>query len=429
MIRKYTAIIISAFTLSQVNAQQQIPVNETFNTALKYIDTDGESISLNKPCVSIKDIAELANEYALPAVKQMRPELSGLDFVKLLDEIGLNEFSNSAASSKKQGDTHLSKIFIQTNGSRKGLLSLLGQQPEPWAAPTYAPAGADLVLETKLDLSKLTQHIKTISTMFPQEAQDSLNEALTQPDPIAGKTFEQLLANANARISLYAKLDHEKSWSQQGMRFPALTAAGRIDGIAKFLWENYGAELSKNIPIVTEGNVHTITSPEQVPAPWGVQTPTIVIDTDANQIWFAIDSSILTEIKGSSAKLGADAAFVTATEGHPAEGSKLLYASQNFNKFLSGLSKQMLKQADNDGATQGMPSSLRKCLEDVIAYLDGVPATAISLTHNQDGLLFTSRAAFPINPSNLYSFAQMIAATASGYGVFTNTSAYNELTD
>ena len=248
---KYKYVLLSSLailplsSLSHAQDAQNVKINNSLTTAIQQVDTDGEYLKLEKASDLMEKIATAVDKYFLPLARKQTDDFpSGFSFTKALDVTGLNEITASSKSIKKHGKNYLTKSFIQTNGSRKGLLSILGKADQPWASLEYAPENTTLLLETHLDLSATPQIMRQIATLLDPETAKQMLASLSEKDPVAGNTIEQILAKLDSRISIVAELDETKTWELEGkaesIKLPSIQATGRIDGIAKFIWENYG---------------------------------------------------------------------------------------------------------------------------------------------------------------------------------------------
>ena len=273
--KKFKCILLISLAfvpLSQLTHAQDshnVKIQSSLSTAIQQVDTDGEIFQIHKSSDFIKRLVEGADKHFLPIVREKDEQFPvEFTFSKMLNMSGLLEITAGAKSVKKYGDNYLTKSFIQTNGSRKGIFSILGKEDQPWASLEYAPANTDLLLETQLDLTNAPTIIRQLAELMGEEAAAKMLDSLNEKDPAAGNTIEQILAQADARISVIAELDKTKTWStNNSIELPIIHATGRIDGIAKFLWDNYGQAISKSLPVESKANVHTIISPVPIVSP------------------------------------------------------------------------------------------------------------------------------------------------------------------
>jgi hypothetical protein len=409
---KFKHIILSALAFAQFSAAQdakEVKIHNDLSTALEQVDTDGEFLEIEKSSKLFTMITEKLDEYLLPEMVKSGEVPAAFSFAKMLELSGISEITASSLSVKKDGDSYITKSFNQTNGSRKGLLSILGKADRPWASLEYAPANTALLLETHLDLTSVPQMMKMIAPMLEEDVAKEMLKPLSEKEPIAGNTLEQVLLQADARISIIAELDDTKTWEAEGHKFPAILATGRIDGIAKFLWENYGKEISKNLPVKSEGSIHTIVSPEQIPAPWGMLTPIIVIDTDKNHIWFSLTPEYLAACRSGKSKLTDNEDFKVANKHNLDTGSARIYISKSTMTLASKLIVDTLKKEMNGEQEQ-------KIITDLANFFAIKSSISICVSHDDKGLLISSYAPIPMRTPALGMLPAISSLAGLSYG-------------
>jgi hypothetical protein len=389
---KLKYLIISSLAFAQFSAAQdakEVKIHNDLSTALEQVDTDGEFLQIEKSSKLFTIITEKLDEYVLPEMVKSGELPAAFSFAKMLDLSGISEITASSLSVKKDGSSYITKSFNQTNGSRKGLLSLLGKADKPWASLEYAPANTALLLETHLDLTAMPAMMKQIAPMLEEPVAEQMLAGLKEKDPIAGKTVEELVLQADARISIIAELDETKTWEEEGLKFPAIQVTGRIDGIAKFLWENYGKVIAQQVPVKSEGNIHTIVSPEQIPAPWGMLTPVIVIDTDKNHIWFSLSAEHLEACKSGKSKLTDNEDFKVANKGSRDTGAARIYISKSAMTKASDLLVEVMKKEMAGEQEQ-------KIITDLANFFAIKSSISICVSHDDKGLLINTYAPLPM---------------------------------
>ncbi len=410
---KLKALICSSLALVQFSAAQnpkEVKIHNDLGIALEQVDSDGEFLKIEKSGKLLTTIAEKLDEYVLPEIVKSGNLPAEFSFAKIIDLSGLSDITATSESVKKDGEGYITKSFLQTNGSRKGLLSLMGKADKPWASLEYATADTALLLETQLDLSAIPEIMKQVALMLDEEAAEKMLAGLKEKDPIAGNTIEQLLLQADARISIIAELDQTKTWEAEGHEFPAINATGRIDGIAKFLWENYGKVISQQIPVKSEGAIHTILSPEEMPSPWGMLKPIIVIDTDKNHIWFSLTEEHLQACRSGKSKLTDNKDFQVANKGARESGVSRFYISKTTMTIAMDLLVDTMKE-EFDGEKE------QKIITDLANFFAIKSSISSTVSHDDKGLLVHTHAPIPLNSNSQLSNIQVIASLAGlSYG-------------
>jgi hypothetical protein len=408
---KLKHIILSSLAFAQFSAAQdakEVKIHNDLSTALEQVDTDGEFLQIEKSSKLFTMITEKLDEYVLPEMVKSGDIPAAFSFAKILDLSGISEITATSQSVKKDGDNYITKSFLQTNGSRKGLLSLVGKADKPWASLEYAPANTALLLETHLDLTAIPGIMKQFSLMLKKEDAEEMLAGMKEKDPIAGKTVEELLLQADARISIIAELDETKTWEEDGLKFPAIQVTGRIDGIAKFLWENYGKVIAQQIPVKSDGAIHTLVSPEAMPAPWGELTPVIVIDTDKNHIWFSLSAEHLEACKSGKSKLTDNKDFQLVNKGSRDSGVSRFYISKTAMNIAMDLLVDGLKE-EFDGEQE------QKIITDLADFFAIKSSISTCMSHDDKGLLVHTNAPIPMNNSQLSSIATISTIAGMSY--------------
>lgn len=409
---KLKCFILSSLAFVQFSHAQDskdVKIHNDLSTALQQVDTDGEYLKLEKSSKLIEFITSKADEYMLPEMVKSGEIPAGFSFDKMLGFTGISDITASSQSVKKYGDNYVSKNFIQTNGSRKGILSLLGKTDKPWAALEYAPANTSILLETHLDLTSIPKIMKQIAPMMEKEAAKEMLDSLNEKEPIAGLTLETVLMQANARISIIAELDDTKAWGPPSQKLPAVHTTGRIDGIATFLWKNYGKIISEQVPVKSEGNIHTILSPEKIPAPWGELTPVVVIDTDNNHIWFSLSAEHLQACRAGKSKLTDNKDFQLANKDNRDSGVARMYLSKQAITIAMDLLETNMRKEMNEPMAQ-------KVVAEVFKYMQKFGSVSSCVSHDDKGILVNTNAPFPLKNMQLAGVPMIASLAGLSYG-------------
>jgi hypothetical protein len=411
-IMKFKYFILSSLAFVQFsNAQdtKDVKIHNDLSTALEQVDTDGEYLKLEKSGALLEKITKIIDEYLLPDMVKSGDVPEKFGFTKILDLSGISEIAASSQSVKQDGNSYISKFFAQTNGSRKGILSLLGKTDLPWASLEYAPANTSLLIETHLDLTSVPEIMKQIAPMMEKRTAKEMLDGLNEKGPLGKNTLEQMFLQANARISVIAELDKTKTWQAEGHELPAIHVTGRIDGIAKFLWEQYGAVISQQIPTNSKGNIHTIISPEKIPSAWGQLTPILVIDTDKNHIWFSLSAEHLQACQSGKSKLTDNKDFQLVNKHNQDSGAARIFLSQQtisifMNILETGMRKEMKAPME------------QKMLKEVFKYMQNFSSISSCVSHDDKGILVHTNAPFPLKSMQLAGVPMIASLAGLSYG-------------
>jgi hypothetical protein len=422
---KLKHIILSSLAFTQFSVAQDtkdVKIHNDLSTALEQVDTDGEFLKIEKSSKLLVTITEKLDEYLLPDMVKSGDVPAGFSFAKILDLTGVSEISASSQSVKKDGGNYISKFFVQSNGSRKGLLSLMGKADKPWASLEYAPANTAILLETHLDLTSIPQIMKQMAPLMEKGAAEDMLAGLADKEDITGFTTEQMLLQANARISIIVELDEAKIWSAEGHKFPSIQTTGRIDGIAQFVWKNYGKVISQQIPVKSEGNIHTIISPEKIPAPWGQLTPVIVIDTDKNHIWLSLSVEHLASCRSGKSNLTENKDFQLVNKDNRDSGVARIYLSKQAISIAMDLLKTNMSKEMNDPMAE-------KIINEVFRYMQKFGSISSCVSHDDKGILVNTNAPFPLKNMQLAGVPMIASLAGLSYGPIMKHLAASERTE
>ena len=413
---KLTLSLLTSLTLfgnavAQETVEEKIKVQSSLQTTLSYLDTDGEQLSISDVGGFLKFYAECLDEYMLPAMRRSTDEFPReLSFDRIYDLTGLGKATAIGSSSKKYDNFHHGRYFIDTKGSRKGLFSLLGEESAAWNAPLFAPESTDFVFETQLDLKKAPKLILDVLSSINKDVADTTKENFAQPLPgVEGLTAELFLASLNARISIIGEVDGEMNMKET----PKLKLSARIDGVTKQFWEAAKTDLSKNFEMKSNGEVHTFTSPQPLPLPWGEHSLMIVFDLKKDHIWVSLHAEHLKACQGDGAKLGSNKSYQAAMQHLSPEGCTHFYLSQKVIKSTLAVTQQTFTFDKDNPFTMAM----HRMLGDAAKHINKGNGIAATITHDDKGLLTTINTPFRIRGSIMSYYAQMVPAMAAiSYG-------------
>jgi len=395
-----TSLTILSLT-SSIPAQDkiEIPVKPDLKKTLSQLHTDGDHLSITNVKGDLKFYADLIDSLLLNNLKKEQPLYSKVSAAKVLDISGLDQATTIGRSSKWIEDHHHNRIFIETGGSNFGLLSIIDNQPKPWQSAAFAPKGTDLLLETTLNLSQVPQITNQIANLVPDESMDDVTGYLDEIIPGSQMTVREALTGLNARISIAIKLDPTKKWSpEKGLELPAFQACVRFDGIAKKAWPILKPQIEGNLPFTSEGNIHTIPSPEAIPTPWGNIKPVVIVNLDTDQLWIADTADFLKACQSSEDKLLTAPEYLAATKDLPTTGFAHTYMSNEGVQLIASLINTVAKQVESKGDDLVDPQEIEKLTTEFLQSKFGYASAA---KHDDNGLLFATNSPMADKGSSL----------------------------
>lgn len=294
------------------------------------LETNGSHFSVTHIDEDLKQLAKAADgllDIARENSDEVPPNLSAVD---LLNNLGLSKIDAMGRSSRSTGGAWHNRLFVQTNGDRSGLLSAMGGEGSEWRAGEFAPADADLVVEIELNLRRIMETMKALSTSFGEEAEQGLAEAMREKIAEGGMTLGDLLGKTDLRATLIVSLDTEKRWSPgEGIQLPAMDAALRIER-GMWLWKQFGEAIEAGAEVSESDGLKIIKAPEEMDTPMGKLRPIIVLDAAKDLIWASFTEDYLGKCRSSEMKLAGSDDYGLATTGFPEKGNGIFYVSGDF---------------------------------------------------------------------------------------------------
>ncbi|GAA5493899.1 hypothetical protein Rhal01_00051 [Rubritalea halochordaticola] len=355
-------------------AQEDSPdFHKNLSPVIEKLDTDGEHLAVTYIKDDYKKLAETIDMIGKISQEQGSP-FPIQDAEKLCKFIGIDQYVATGSSSKWVGEYALNRKFLATNGKPSGFSTIIGEA-KPWSAPSFAPASADLVIETQINLTQLPLAQKQLALALGQEMAEQVTAKMQMPVSPKGLTVQQLSEKLNFRLSLAASLDNSKTWNpSEDVSLPTIDLVGRIDG-ATWLWDHYGMMVENDSKITEKDGITFYSAPKALPTPMGEVTPVIAVDKAKDQIWFALNMKYLAEAMGDGPKLSSTPHFQAALKSLPSSGNMLAYGSPDAIKSIVNLAEQAKASA----------SSAEE--KDIVATL--VDAITEKLTASKNGYIFT----------------------------------------
>jgi len=383
---------VVAFSPITVKAQQkQIAVNPELAHMFRYLDSDGQHLSISDDKEYLEDIATLADKLLGPDLR--KEKLRNLSFLKLISVLGFDQITATGSSSKQHGNFHTKKFFIGTRNNMRGVFSLLGEKPRPFVASGFAPEGTDLIIETQLNLSQVADTtFKVVEIISPDDLREVKQNFATKV-PVLDETVEKVLSHIDARLSIVAELDLNS-------RKRPFKATARIDHVAKYLWPVVEMEAKKNTKVESNGNVHRFSIPIEG------ESLTVVFDLDADQVWLSMDKSHLVACMSKGKKLAVSGIYQLATRELPNAGSSELYISKNAISTLIMLAESQIPQ-------EKIEENVRETWDSIKKKLSNSNGIAFRIQKNSDGLLLAGNTPYRIRNMNLLYATPVLASIAT----------------
>lgn len=328
------ALFVSCLPLSA-----EVKLSDRLAKIAVHLGEGGAHFSVTDSEDDLKDLAVILDQ-----VFAVIPELAlppGLKVESLFEDLGLYALQGSGQSSHQLEELWHNRSFFLTDGKHDGLLSLLGAGAGATVAPEFAPAGADLVLETSLDLRQVKAMADKISAMVGPEATGEVDSIFAEALGAGGLTLSALFEDLAVRGTLVFWLDEARTFSMgpEGA-YPVPHLAGRLDNAA-ILWSLILAEFGEMGELVEEGGeVTLIPEDAEIESPFGPLTPRLVWSPKTKSLFFGMTEEDLALCRGEGARLATDREFQRATEGFPEKTSGLAYLSRDFLETALAVGKE-----------------------------------------------------------------------------------------
>jgi len=318
----------------------------------------------------------------------------GLKFQSAGKDLGVYQVLGTGTSSSRQGEYWHNRTFWLTAGKHDGLLSLLGGTGVEAVAPSLAPIGTDLVLETELDLRQVVPVLKKMVKAVDAQASGELEGALAEPLTDGGEPIGKILPKISVRLTVGLWLDDEKQVElMPGLKLPAPHLFARLDR-AKVLWELISSELKDESEVIKKDGETTYLGPEEE-TPFGKMRPHLVWNEKSDQLWFSLFDDTLKVCRGEGKKLKDDPQFQAATNGLSAD-------KNNMNAYVSARALELIKQGAGIAKMMNEEAAVAvSMVEEVLKRADSKNGYALTLSLLEDGILVGSNSAFPNKGSSM----------------------------
>jgi len=390
---------------SQTSGTKTQHFNPNLLKVASQLDKDGVAFSITYLDKDIQQFGEIIDTFIDPIKKQNDDIPQDLSIKKIINHLGINHISAMGRSSRWNGRSWHNRLFLQTNGYRDGILSIMGGEGQPWQAATFAPDDADLVVEYELDLRKMRWMLQNIMGLLGSDAQDAFNDEMQNEVGNDGLNIGGLLDKLKMHTTLIVSIQEKKRWRlNEIVELPTTEVAIKLD-TGSWLWHLISKDLKKYALVSEKSGIITVRSKEAISSPMGKLNPILVYNKKQETYWVALNESYLARCLSNKNTLGQNAQFQQITSGLPKKGNALLYVSPDFCNEIKHQILTQKKQAHLgiqerkiiDVLTNGMLGNLlnKQC-----------PGYAWCLSNTPQGILIAGNSPMP----------------EKGYGVFNITS-------
>lgn len=390
--------------------------NTSFNSALtnvvSHLETNGSHFSITHIDDDINQLAKSVDGLIDIARASSQDIPPNLNIVKLLKGLGLSKIDAIGRSSRANQDMWHNRLFLQTNGDRSGLLSIMGEEGSKWRCADIAPADADLVMEFELNLRRLRETMKVVSDSFGEQAEASISAMMKEKIAGGALSLGDMLGKTDLRAKIVVSLDREKRWkATEQTELPTMHAALCIER-GTWLWKQFGEEIEKDSTIGERNGLKTVKAPEEMVTPMGKLRPIIAIDEAKDLLWFSLSEEYLDTCLSKQNTLASSDDFKRATTGFPEKGNGFAYASGDFYQEVI----QQLKQVGDNLPENSEQASLFEGINRLLGLSQGNATSphgfAWCLSNTKSGILCVGNSLLPDKGYGLMTSVAPIAAIA-----------------
>ncbi|NQU44225.1 hypothetical protein HQ520_13125 [bacterium] len=337
--------------------------NPRFEEMLQKIDAGGESFGY----ISTEDYLEQLLDRFEEAIKG-KPESAGAvkrlqDVRKFLTTAGFFGVEGIGWSSIQTGEWPTVKGFAQIPEGRKGYLEVLGDTPHEFTSLAYAPVGTDLFCESDFDLARFLQVTReVIQKIQGPEKVLAFDQGLMAVDPLLTSMVNQFATVGNLINSLEGRyvflMDLDES---RPLEFSFDGEKATVEGLrVALLVKTKNALLYRTF--LTLLSMRGLMGPEEISGEQGqpnqvqkaplVNLPVVglkpVLAFDGQYFILATQVDLLNtllETKNGASNLSGNAEYRRLSQGLPAAGNSLFFASQPFLEAMVEMRKESLEEA------------------------------------------------------------------------------------
>lgn len=346
------------------------------------LDMDGQFFMANNIEGDLGKIAALGTDFAQNAEKNGKSCLpEGMDFTALLKDFGMDELVAYGRSAKFEGDHWVSKMYLQNNGSKKGVFSMMGEESTTYQVINFAPAGTDMVMEWSVDTRQLMNCMKSVPKC------EKMEKWMSRKMP-AGGDMKDMLNAFKMKMSLAVKLDdkvREVCPVYPEYTFPKLHGCMRMEG-ANLMWKQIEGMAGFMMKVEKQADGTLLMTPHKQRKNMNV---VMVMDTKNDLLWAATSPEFLAECRGDGAKLAADADFKTISGGSTT-GNALGYISRQACLEIRQVKETKFKKKEKKYLSDDM---IKKIMDHLTESKNGYFA---EMRKSEKGINFTLKAPCPV---------------------------------
>ncbi|HEX2100407.1 MAG TPA: hypothetical protein VHF69_07080, partial [Candidatus Synoicihabitans sp.] len=300
------------------------------------------------------------------------------------------QFTGLGYSSVPRSEGFENRTFFATEGERRGLFSVFGGAPHPFDTVKYAPADADMFVETDFDLGTALHSVFQVMAKFMPEKVEAIGYDVatrgSQSPPLA-----TALA-LKGRLTLVLRMGEVLPMPGTPPQRP-IALLLRVEGIGPQL-----RELLQKAPLEHRraGNVDLYLAPSGMP---NGMRPVLAIDGE--QVFLSLSEGFLNEsLARGATHLGEQAPYQEALAALGREGNGIVYVSPAFFTAL----RQMLTQFHESGlGVMGALGNSDALMEHMIERLPQPTQPVVSVTTNlSDGILTRNWGPLPLKSEQIF---------------------------
>jgi hypothetical protein len=351
-----------------------------------YIDIDGDAAKFTGLGDAIIDLARHEAGGAIPP---------GLSATGILKSLGIDRVKAFGMSSRRMDGTLFQNraVLLMPEG-RAGLFKLFGGSAAPLQSPAFAPAGSDLVMESDITLSALTEVAESVlRSTGDDKLLQQFKGLLGFPVPGLDLTAGDFIAKLNTRLLIASRLEKGQTFTPPGSetKIPLFRLVISFDQL-DFLFapiKEYAKQTGKAIIEQGEG-FEWIGSAEKAPEGMTAFQPLIYHDLKSKRILLGTHIDAIRECLAPKQPLSTDPAFLQATAGLPKEGNDFSYLTPVLYQAIANLMNQAME--DMPGGANMPSKDQMKELMTRIQSLSPIPTAPIAgiRANLPEGMIFHS---------------------------------------
>ncbi len=380
---KLKPLLLSGFlTLAPWISFAQTAEKVDMKDVMNNLDMDGQFFMFNNIEGDLGKLAALGTDFAKNATKNGKSCLpENMDFITLLKDFGMDELVAYGRSAKFEGDHWVSKMYLQNNGSKKGVFSMMGENSSPYEVIHFAPSGSDLVMEWSIDTRQLKQSMKSLPRC------ERIEKMMSRKMPPGG-IMEDMLNAFTMKMSIAVKLDDEKREVcpvYPEYTFPKLHGCMKMQG-ANQIWKQVEGMTGFFMKTEKQADGTLLLTPYKQKKNMNA---VMLMDTKNDLLWAATSPEFLAECRGEGKKLAADAEFMAISGGSNA-GNALGYISRQACLEIRQVKEAKLKKKDKKYLSDEM---MKKIMDHLTESKNGYFA---EMRKGEKGIHFTLKAPCPV---------------------------------